>query len=308
MSCRWSGRMNSPECSCRPHTAALQAKHDAFVRRYQDDDDALLESISDAHPDGATSADLWARETSQKGSPPVTAGRMGRAFDFDKMVKAAENLLFDKSMRDGSALNSMNRPRFDRVPPEDLVLVQSFAELLFENYRNGGCLHCSSLLLNAKRDDYEGELVLRALLGLFDLEGETLPRELRARSAKSWFENLPRYGGKGPPTKNWLRDRRINYTVAHLAYLTGMDPTRKSVPRHNSILDAVTLAFQQNGDGDFSYETARSVWEPTQDKENGVALGPAILERWLEQDRVSAIVVQIRAILRRWREQGRTLN
>ena len=122
------------------------------------------------------------------------------------------------------------------------------------------------------------------------------------------FENLPRYGGKGPPTKNWLRDRRINYTVAHLAYLTGMDPTRKSVPRHKSILDAVTLAFQQNGDGDFSYETARSVWEPTQDKENGVALGPAILERWLEQDRVSAIVVQIRAILRRWREQGRTLN
>ena len=300
--------MNSPECSCRPHTAALQAKYDAFVRRYQDDDDALLESISDAHPDGATSADLWGRETSQKGSPPVTAGRMGRAFDFDKMVKAAENLLFDKSMRDGSALNSKNRPRFDSVPPEDLVLVQSFAELLFEIYCNGGCLHCSSLLLNAKQEVYEGELVLRALLGLFDLEGEPLPRELRARSAKYRFENLPRYGGKGPPTKNWLRDRRINYTVAHLAYLTGMDPTRKSAPRHKSILDAVTLAFQQNGDGDFSYETARSVWEPTKDKENGVALGPAMLERWREQDRVSAIVVQIRAILRRWREQGRTLN
>ena len=82
---------------------------------------------------------------------------MSRAFDFDKMVKVASNLLFDKSLHDGSALNSMNRPRLDRVPPEDRVLVQSFAELLFENYRNGGCLHCSSLLRNAgpgKNGDY----------------------------------------------------------------------------------------------------------------------------------------------------------
>ena len=35
-----------------------------------------MQSVSDAHPDGATSADLWGRETSLgKGSPPVT-GRL----------------------------------------------------------------------------------------------------------------------------------------------------------------------------------------------------------------------------------------
>ena len=76
MSCRWSGHMSSPECSCRPHTAALQAKHDASVRRYQDDDDALLESISEAHPDGATSAHLCDLETAQRGKPHAVAGQM----------------------------------------------------------------------------------------------------------------------------------------------------------------------------------------------------------------------------------------
>ena len=303
--------MNSPECSCRQQTEALKAKHDAFLRRYQDDDEALMQSVSDAHPDGATSAHLCNLETSQKGRPPVTAGRMSRAFDFDKMVKAAENLLFDKGMRDSSVLNSMNRPLLVRaipqeMPPEDLVLVQSFAELLFEDYRNGGCLHCSDLLREEKRED-EGKLVLRALLGVFDQEGEPIPRELRAWSAAFRFVNPPRRS-EGRPTRNWLRDRRIIYTVATLAYLTGMEPTRERGSRCMSIFDAVALAFQENAIPSFSYAAVKTVWEKTQDKENSDALGPAMLKRWREQDRVSAIVARIRAILRRWREQGRTLN
>ena len=262
--------------------------------------------MSKAHPDGATSADLYARETSQQGKPPAHAGRMSRDFDFDKMVKAANHLLFDKSFHDGSVLNSMNRPRYDRVPPEDLVLVQSFAELLFENYRNGGCLHCSTLLLNAKREVYEGELVLRALLGLFDQEDEAIPCDLRAWPAKSRLKNLPRRGrSRGKPTTNWLRDLRINYTVAYLAYLTDTKPTRKRGSRRKSILDAVELAFKENGFKDFSYETAKEVWDPTKDKGIGVAQGPAMLELWRGQDR---LVARIRAIERRRRGRGPTAS
>ena len=297
--------MDSGECSCRAYTAGLKAEHDAFLRSYQDDDEARMESVSAAHPDGATSAHLCDLETSQKGRPPVTAGRMGRAFDFDKMVKAAENLLFDKSMRDSSVLNSMNRPRLLRVLPEEMpledrVLVHSFAELLFEDYRNGSCLHCSTLLRDATREA-EGKLVLRALLGVFDQEGEPIPRELRAWSATSRFENPPRRS-EGRPARNWLRDRRIIYTVATLAYLTGMEPTRERGSRCMSIFDAVALAFQRNGLRGFSYVAVKTVWEQTKDKENGVLFGPAMLKRWREQDRVRPIVARVQAILRRRRE------
>ena len=305
MSCRWSGRMNSSECSCRPQTRSLQGRQDAFSRRYRDDDEALLESMSKAHPDGATSADLYARETSQQGKPPAHAGRMGRVFDFDKMVKAANHLLFDKRFHDGSALNSMNRPRYDRVPPEDLVLVQSFAELLFEIYRNGGCLRCVSLIKETGRDGEPGkeaELVLRALLRIFDQEGEPIPRELLAWSAKSRLENLPRRGRSGKPTTNWLRDSRINYTVAYLAYLTGMEPTH-GASRQESILDAVKFAFQRNGFPGFSYEAARAAWKTPTDKETDVAQGPAMLELWRAQDRKAARAQRRRARLAYWQQQ-----
>ena len=281
--------MSSPECSCRLQTPALQAKYEAFVRRHQDGDEALLESISKAHPDGGTSADLYARKTSQQGKPPAHAGRMRCVFDFDRMVTAANHLLFDRSLRDGSALNSMNRPRYDRVPPEHLVLVQRFAELLFEFYRNGGCVRCTARIKETNQNGAPGkeaQLVLRALLRLFDQEGEPIPRNLRAWSAKSRFENLPRHGRRGRSSENWLRDRRINYTVAYLAYLTGMEPT-EGAAKQESILDAVKLAFQQNGFSGFSYEAARAVWEKTKDKASGIAQGPAKLESWERADLAS---------------------
>ena len=261
--------------------------------------------MSKAHPDGATSADLYARETSQQGKPPAHAGRMSRVFDFDKMVKAANHLLFDKRFHDGSALNSMNRPRYDRVPPEDLVLVQSFAELLFEIYRNGGCLRCVSLIKETGRDGEPGkeaELVLRALLRIFDQEGEPIPRELLAWSAKSRLENLPRRGRSGKPTTNWLRDSRINYTVAYLAYLTGLEPTH-GASRQESILDAVKFAFQRNGVLGFSYEAARAAWKTPTDKETDVAQGPAMLELWRAQDRKAARAQRRRARLAYWQQQ-----
>ena len=300
--------MSSPECSCRPHTAALQAKHDAFVRRYQDDDDALLESISEAHPDGATSAHLCDLETAQRGKPHAVAGQMRDLLDFDRMVRLARFLLFDKSMRDGSALNSMNRPRLDRLPKDGMVLVKSYAELLFESYRDGGCLRCTSLIKDAGRDGEpgrEGERILRSLLGVFDQEGERIPRELRAWSAESRLEKPPP-GGQGSPKRYGLRDRRIIHTVAYLAYLTDRDPTRKDKSEAKSVCDAVALALQKNGFSVFTYQAAKTVWRKT--KKDGVALGPVMLERWKEQDR-KALAAQERAQRRSarlayWHKQG----
>ena len=277
--------MSSSECSCRPQTAALQAKHEAFLRRYWDDDESLLESISKAHPNGATSADLRGRETSRRGKPHTIAGRMSHALDFDRMVKLARLLLLDRSMVDGRSLHGLNGSPVDRLPRDNMLLIKSFAEFRFEAYRNGDCLRCASLIEDAGREGEagkEGQRILRSLLGVFDRKGVPLPRELRPWSEKSRFEKPPT-GNQGSPKRTQLRNRRIIHAVAYLAYLSGRGATRDKDNPPESPCDAVARALQENGEQHFSYDAAKKAWCTTKD-ENSIALGPAMLKRWLEQD------------------------
>ena len=227
------------------------------------------------------------------------------------MVKAAENLLFDKSMRDSSVLNSINRPLLVRaipeeMPPEDLVLVQSFAELLFEDYRNGGCLHCSDLLREEKRED-EGKLVLRALLGVFDQEGEPIPRELRAWSAAFRFVNPPRRSeGRADPELVARQAHHLHRRDSRLLDRHGTNP-RARISVHVDFRRRGACISGERNPQLFVRGGQNGVGEDPE-KEKSDALGPAMLKRWREQDRVSPIVARIRAILRRRREQARTLN
>ena len=75
VSCRWSGRMNSSECPCQPHTEARQEKHDAFLRQFEDSK-AVMKNVADKYPDGTTSADLRDLELLGTGKPPFRAGSL----------------------------------------------------------------------------------------------------------------------------------------------------------------------------------------------------------------------------------------
>ena len=118
--------MNSPECSCRPHTAALQEKHDAFLRQCEDGR-ALIKSVAAKYLDGTTSADM--RDLELTGKPPYPAGCLSNVLNFDGMGKEASYRLFGKSTRDGRPLDNVNRPKFDHVPLWDEVWEASFAKL-----------------------------------------------------------------------------------------------------------------------------------------------------------------------------------
>ena len=256
MSCRWSGRMNSSECPCQPHTEARQAKHDAFLRQFEDSK-AVMKNVADKYPDGTTSTDLRDLELLGTGKPPFRAGSFSDDLDFDGMVKEARYRLFGRS--DGRPLDNVNHPVFGDALTQAEVWEASFVKFLFEYYRNGLCLNCTSRIEHAGCDGEpgkEGQRILRSLLGMFDRTGEPIPRELREWSAASRFQEPPPRGG-GTPGQNWLRDRYIIHTVATLAYLTGRHPTRSDASEDESPCDAV-------------------------------APGSAMLERWREQDREEA--------------------
>ena len=166
MSCRWSGRMNSPECSCRPHTDALQAKRDAFLRQCEDGR-ASMKSVAARYLDGTTRTDLRDLEILSAGKPPYQAGYLSDVLDFDGMVKEASYRLFGTSTRDGRPLDNVNRPKFESVPLKDEVWEASFAKSLLHCYRYGFCLHCTSRIEEAGRDGKpgkEGQRILRSLL------------------------------------------------------------------------------------------------------------------------------------------------
>ena len=90
-------------------------------------------------------------------------------------------------------------------------------------------------------------------------------------------------GNQGSPKRTQLRNRRIIHAVAYLAYLSGRKATRDDDNPPESPCDAVARALQENGEQHFSYDAAKKAWYTTKD-ENSIALGPAMLERWLEQD------------------------
>ena len=134
MSCRWSGRMNSPECSCRPHTDALQAKRDAFLRQCEDGR-AVMKNVADKYPDGTTSADLRDLELLGTGKPSFRAGSFSDDLDFDGMVKEARSRLFGRSTRDGRPLDNVNHPVFGDALTQAEVWEASFGA---SRLRTGG--------------------------------------------------------------------------------------------------------------------------------------------------------------------------
>ena len=252
--------MSSPDCSCRPQTEALQAKRDAFSRQFADDG-ALMKSIASKYPDGTTSADLRDFEILSTGKPPFRAGSLSDDLDFDGMVKEAGYRLFGKSTRAGRPLDNVNRPEFGNVPTQTAVWEASFVKILFECYRNGSCLHCTSRIEHAGcvgETGKEGQRILRSLLGMFDLTGEPIPPELRRWSAESRFQKPP-LGPRGKPGQKWLRDRSIIHTVATLAYLTGRDPTRNDSSEAESVCDAVARVLRVDGRWDLSYGTVKDL-------------------------------------------------
>ena len=305
--------MNGPECPCRPAPVStdLQAKRDAFIGRYGDDAgawDAIHWDIASTHPDGATSAYIHFKKLSGKGKPPYPGGCLAGVLDFDGMVKEASYRLFGRSTLDGHTLDHAIRPRFDAVPASDRIDEKVFAEFRFECYRRGYCLHCPTLIEHARRDGdegKEGEHILRSLLALFDRAGEPLPLSLREWSANSRFEQPPK-GARRRPPKNWLRNRFIIHTVATLSYLTGRKPTRnEATDDRMACCDAVARAFQNNREQDLEPRTVEDLWSRT--KSDDIALGPAMLQRWQEQDRREILAMpaqeqarQLERAKRRW--------
>ena len=111
----------------------------------------------------------------------------------------------------------------------------------------------------------------------------------------------------GNRRRNWLRDSRINYTVAYLAYLTrhGCQPGTATTRRESILRRRERLHFSENGFPGFSYEAAKiRCGRRPMDKETGVAQGPAMLELWREQDRNALARAQRRrARLAYWQQQ-----
>ena len=303
--------MNSSDCPCSPSeltTALLQEKRDAFLRQFEDGEwplGAVLRDVATRYPDDTTRAELIYLELQIEWKPPFPAGCLDRVLDFDGMVQEASYRLFGRSVRDGLTLDNVNRPDFACGPPFHVVLERSFARFRYECYRNGFCLHCSSLIKHASREGEpgkEGKRTLRALLALFDREGEPLPPGLRQWSAESRLRDAPP-GPRGSPNQNWLRDLFIIHTVATLSYLTGRNETRDLEKQDGrSCCDAVARAFQDNGLLCFTFRTAQTAWSGT--KSDGVAPGPAMLKAWIQQDRnkKQALSGRQRRLLRWWRE------
>ena len=222
------------QCPCAPPAGLSADRLDMFYDVWAD---VKLKSrrarILRSHPDGATAVFFHYISLYE---PKIEVDRF-REMSLDEMTERASSLLFGKGI-----------PGFESKFAKNHSPLDAQAEIWFYLYQQGVCLDCPALIDNADRSDEEawlGQHFLRTLLGLFDQNGEPIPKALREWSAQSRLK-APQ-GKPGRPPENWLRNRCIVHAVADLAYVTGKSPTRNDASPEGSPCDAVAKAFQAEG-------------------------------------------------------------
>ena len=159
-----------------------------------------MKSVAARYWDGTTSADLRDLELLGTGKPPFRAGSLSDDLDFDGMVKEARYRLFGRSTRDGRPLDNVNHPVFGDALTQAEVWEASFVKFLFEYYRNGLCLNCTSRIEHAGCDGEpgkEGQRILRSLLGMFDRTGEPIRESSASGQQHPGFRSHRREGEGG---------------------------------------------------------------------------------------------------------------
>ena len=248
------------ECPCAPPAGLSAALLDTFYDDWASRDLYWgLAEIVRSNPGGVAAA-LFKRPSPK--IPDFKAGAR-KEYSFDQMVRIARGLIFGTGI-----------PGLERKIAQSPSSFEGPAEFKFHLYRQGVCLDCPALIDNADRSDEEawlGQHSLRTLLGLFDQNGEPIPKALREWSARSRLKAVK--GKRGTPRRTWLRDVYILHTVAILAYATGKTPTRNDeASLTESPCDAVLDAFEKEG-VHLTLKVVLNAWF----KENR---GPKLLERW----------------------------
>ena len=247
------------ECPCAPPAGLSAALLDTFYDDWASRDfDSRMVEIARSNPGGTAAVSI---NLPSPKIPDLKAGAR-KEFSFDQMVRIARSLIFE------TGIPGLEQ-KFEQSPPS----FEWSVEYKFHLYRQGACLDCPALIDNANRSDEEawlGQHSLRTLLGLFDQNGEPIPKALREWSAQSRLKAVK--GKRGNPRRTGLRDRYIIHTVAILAYVTGKSPTRNDASPEESPCDAVLTAFKKEG-VHLTLKVVLNAWF----KENR---GPKLLERW----------------------------
>ncbi len=255
-----STSMRRSQCPCAPPAGLSSVQLDMWLDVWASRDlYSGLAEIFRSNPGGAAAVCFKLPSPERPDFKPGAR----KKYSFDEMVRIARGLMY------GTGIPGLER-KFEQSPSS----FEARAEYKFHLYRQGGCLDCPALTDNADRSDEEawlGQHSLRTLLGLFDQNGEPIPKALREWSAQSRLKAVK--GKRGNPRKLWLRNVYILHTVAVLAYVTGKYPSRNDEASHTeSPCDAVVDAFKKEG-VHLTLKVVLNAWF----KENR---GPKLLERW----------------------------
>ena len=255
-----STSMRRSQCPCAPPAGLSSVQLDMWLDVWASRDlYSGLAEIFRSNPGGAAAVCFKLPSPERPDFKPGAR----KKYSFDEMVRIARGLMY------GTGIPGLER-KFEQSPSS----FEARAEYKFHLYRQGGCLDCPALTDNADRSDEEawlGQHFLRTLLGLFDQNGEPIPKALREWSAQSRLKAVK--GKRGNPRRKWLRDVYILHTVAVLAYATGKTPTSNAASKNaKSACDAVFDAFKKEG-VHLTLKVVRNAWFKD-------SKGPKLLERW----------------------------